>query len=296
MDVLWHPDATRKPLPADMGGTLARSAGLVLHVQAGDNSPWGWFGRADVKASSHWWVAKTGALEQYVPADRIAWAQAGGNGAWHSAETEGFPGEGLTVAQIATLGRLYRWGHERWSWALHLAESPGGTGLGWHGMGGTAWGSHPGCPGDLRKGQRSAILAAAVGGQSTFEPPEEPMPTPQEYARAVLNELRADMWERPTDAAPDWHPPFQRHAGAVLRKSYEFGGDAIARLGRIERGLAAATPVAARAMAEAPHHLGPDELSQQAGMVNDVGVAVRVAHAYLERAMALTQLAAETAQ
>ncbi|MCK9901296.1 N-acetylmuramoyl-L-alanine amidase [Glutamicibacter sp. V16R2B1] len=166
-ETLWAPGVVRRPLTQDMGGTLTLSRGLILHVQAGDNSPWGWFARADVKASSHWWVAKSGAIEQYVPADRVAWAQAAGNAHWHSVETEGFPGEGLTAAQLGTLARLYRWGHDRWGWDLQLAESPGVTGLGWHGMGGTAWGSHPGCPGEIRKAQRADILADVPGGPTT---------------------------------------------------------------------------------------------------------------------------------
>jgi hypothetical protein len=179
-EALWAPGVTRRPLPAATGGPLVRSRGLVLHVQAGDNSPWGWFAQPSTQASSHWWVAKSGLVEQYVPADRIAWAQVAGNSAWHSAETEGFPGEGLTADQVAALGRLYAWGHDRWGWSLELAESPDGVGLGWHGMGGAAWGGHFDCPGDLRKGQRQQIIEAAVGGGT-----ENDMLSAEEIARAV---------------------------------------------------------------------------------------------------------------
>lgn len=286
MDVLWHPDATRKPLPGDVGGTLTRSAGLVLHVQAGDNSPWGWFNRPDVKASSHWWVAKSGALEQYVAADRVAWAQAGGNAAWHSVETEGFPGEGLSVAQIATLGRIYRWGHDRWGWPLHLAESPTGTGLGWHGMGGAAWGGHVGCPGEIRKGQRSAILAAAIGGQSKPEP-EDDMPTPAEIAAAV--------WTAPPppDSEVDRHinKPNMR---AILGEAYNKTGaiqkpglaDIAAQLDRIERGLSAAAPAAATAMATPAPAPTADDLIALAPSMSQLD-AVRITAAYAARAASL---------
>ena len=43
---------------------------------------------------------------------------------------------------------------------ISLADKPGQGGFGWHGMGGAAWGNHPGCPGDLRKAQRPLILTA----------------------------------------------------------------------------------------------------------------------------------------
>lgn len=161
----WCPFALQEPLDpsdgADYGGTLATSRGLVLHVQVGGGDLRSYFDQPGVQASSHWWVGKLGRLVQYLPADRQSWAQAAGNSGWHSVETEGQPSEPLTDAQVATLGRLYAWGHAAWGWPLHLTDTTTGTGLGWHGMGGAAWGGHTGCPGDIRKAQRAAILAAA---------------------------------------------------------------------------------------------------------------------------------------
>lgn len=157
------PNAAWRPIPENYGGAMSRSLGLILHVQAGNNSPHGWFSRPATDASSHWWVSSDGQLEQYVDAGRASWAQAGGNTTYHSVETEGWPHEPLTAAQEATLARLYRWGHERYGWPYELAERPGEHGFGWHGMGGTGWGNHPSCPGGLRKGRRSAILKLAEG-------------------------------------------------------------------------------------------------------------------------------------
>lgn len=170
MDRVWCPFATRRPLDPsdgpDYGGTLTDSRGLILHVQVGHNSPAPWFDRPEVQASSHWWVGYDGLLVQMVPADRQAWAQAAGNASWHSVETEGDPSERLTDAQIGTLGALYRWGADWWSWPLRVADEPDGPmafGLGIHSMGGAAWGNHPGCPGPVRAAQRRAILDAARG-------------------------------------------------------------------------------------------------------------------------------------
>ena len=171
--------AAWRPIPQNFGGAMRQSYGLVLHVQAGNNSPQGWFSRPGTDASSHWWVGKDGTLEQYVDADRASWAQAGGNSTYHSVETEGYPNEKLTAAQEATLAKLYRWGHDRFGWPYKLAERPGEQGFGWHGMGGAAWGNHPSCPGDLRKGRRQAILDAAQAGGAPAPAPKPPTDGPK---------------------------------------------------------------------------------------------------------------------
>jgi hypothetical protein len=133
--------------------------GLILHVQEGMGGLQGWFNNPTAQASSTFWVAKGGALEQYVDADLTAWAQAAGNGQYNSVETEGFHGEALTDAQIQTLAKLYAWGRQVYGWPLQLADSPGQPGFGWHGMGGNQWGGHPDCPGVQRQAQRHQILA-----------------------------------------------------------------------------------------------------------------------------------------
>ena len=162
MSVLLAPGAVLRVVTNESSGMTA-DLGLILHVQQGLSSPYGWFCNPASQASSDFWVSKTGVLEQYVPDPRVihAWAQGDGNRTYLSVETEGYPGEPLTDAQIATLARLYRWGHETFGGPYVLAEAPGQQGFGWHGMGGTAWGGHLGCPGDIRKAQRPAILAAA---------------------------------------------------------------------------------------------------------------------------------------
>jgi hypothetical protein len=135
--------------------------GLVLHVQVGDGSCYGEFDNPANQASSTWWISLTGQLEQYVDADMAAWTEAAGNFTWDSVETEGTPDQPLTTAQVQTLARLYVWGHQQYGWPLILSESPPAPGLGWHGMGGLAWGGHFGCPGDLRQAQRAEALYLA---------------------------------------------------------------------------------------------------------------------------------------
>jgi len=137
--------------------------GLVLHVQDGNNSPFGWFNNPVAQASSDFWVSKTGLIEQYVNTGvDYAWAQAAGNPYYASVETEGHPDEPLTAAQIEGVATIYAWGHGEFAWPLVVVDSTTAHGLTYHGVGGAAWGGHTGCPGDLRKPQRAAIMARAI--------------------------------------------------------------------------------------------------------------------------------------
>ena len=160
--MILYPAATARIVPYPTPGAFF-SIGLTLHVQVGDGSPYGWFANPNNGACSHWWVSKTGVVEQYLDAGAKSWAQAAGNATYHSVETEGYPTDPLTPQQINALAGLYRWGHDTFGWPLALANAPGEPGFGTHQMGGVAWGNHPGCPGDLRKAQRQTILNLVQG-------------------------------------------------------------------------------------------------------------------------------------
>lgn len=153
----WRPVANYHP------NGVTEHRGLVLHVQAGNNSPFSWFNNPKSQASSDFWVSKTGIIEQYVNTGiDYAWAQAAGNPYYASVETEGYPGEPLTAEQVKGVAKIYAWGHAEFAWPLTVVDSTTLHGLTWHGAGATAWGGHTGCPGDLRKAQRTAIMALAV--------------------------------------------------------------------------------------------------------------------------------------
>lgn len=178
------PFAAWKPVRGH-GGTMANHLGLVLHVQQGNGSLAGWFNNPQAGASSTWWVSKSGVLEQYVDAALSAWAQASGNSTYNSVETEGYTTEPLTPAAEATLAKLYKWGHDTYGWPYALSDQVGVRGFAWHGMGGGSWGGHTGCPGDLRKNRRQAILTAAQGGAPAPTPtPPKPAPTPPPAGKA----------------------------------------------------------------------------------------------------------------
>lgn len=192
------PGATWRPVRNFRPGGTTEHRGLVLHVQQGDNSPFGWFDNPESSASSDFWVSKAGVIEQYVDTgtDR-AWAQGAGNRTYASVETEGYVEQPLTDAQIEGVARIYAWGHQSFGWPLAVVDSTTAPGLTFHGAGGAAWGGHTGCPGELRKAQRPRIIARAVEllGQPATPPPA-PRPAapawPGRYLRAAATTMHGE--------------------------------------------------------------------------------------------------------
>jgi hypothetical protein len=217
---LVAPGATVQPVANTAGDRMTAQLGLVLHVQEGNGLPGllATFNNPALEVSSTWWVGKDGQLVQLCTDARTRmWAQIAGNETYCSVETEGYTTEPLTGAQITTLGRLVAWGHAtpELGWPLQLAESPGQKGLGYHAMGGAAWGNHS-CPGQIRIGQRTAILAAASG---TPAPP--PVHHLGDLPLAVDGEFGPETiaaTQRATGAGVDgiWGPDSKRHLQAHL--------------------------------------------------------------------------------
>lgn len=164
---MWCPFATQDPVnPHSSLPLVGHSLGLVLHDNEGESDPHLTFSLG--KANSHWQVSdgvegygEDGELFQYVDSDLQSWAQEDGNGTYHSVETAGFTTTPLTPKQVATLVKLYVWGHQTYGWPLQVTDTVDVGGFGAHRMGGVAWGNHP-CPGDIRAAQRAGIIAAAA--------------------------------------------------------------------------------------------------------------------------------------
>lgn len=158
--------AVWRPVSAH-GGVISSILGVVEHVTAGQGDPFNEFANPANKVSSHFGILNgqggtvDGRLEQYVDTSLQSWAQAAGNGTYISVETEGLPTEPLTSAQVATFGRLMAWINATHGVPLVITDTVGQRGLITHGDGGQPWGGHTGCPGDIRKAQRAAILAIA---------------------------------------------------------------------------------------------------------------------------------------
>jgi hypothetical protein len=149
--------------------------GLVLHVEVGTEAGTdGWFHNPSAKASAHFGVAKDGTLHQWVDTADKAWAEAAGNPYWLSVETEGYPNEPLTAAQIQTSARLLAWAAGAHHFPIQVTDSVTGYGFGVHSMGGDAWGGHTGCPGALRAAQRPEIVRIAQSFAGVVKPMYDP--------------------------------------------------------------------------------------------------------------------------
>jgi hypothetical protein len=135
-----------------------------MHQQVGNGSLHGYFSNPANEVSAHFWIAKSGAVEQYVDTSVVAWHAKHLNVTYCGAECEGYPDEALTDAQCLAFSEVMAEGAQRHGWALRLAESAGQPGLGYHRMPG---GVNTACPSQLRVDQRALILELAqTGGQA----------------------------------------------------------------------------------------------------------------------------------
>lgn len=137
--------------------------GLVLHIAEGSfDGTIAWMRNPASDVSSHFVIARDGRIAQMLDTEHTAWTQVAGNGHWVSVENEGFSTQGFTTEQTEANAQLYAWLLRTHGVPAQLADSPSGSGLGWHGMGGVAWGNHPGCPGAINVALRPVILARAI--------------------------------------------------------------------------------------------------------------------------------------
>ena len=172
----WFDCATRRAISNNVGGNLSSQRGLVLHHQAGNGSLYSFFNNPASKVSAHFWVSKSGLIEQYVDTAKVSWHGRDLNSNWVGVETEGCAAaphaEPMTDAMFNALVRLYREGNRRHGWPNQLASSNGGRGFGYHRMA-----VNTACPCDVRLGRRAAILSAAFSGASAPPPSSSPPST-----------------------------------------------------------------------------------------------------------------------
>jgi hypothetical protein len=153
----WYGSPNETP-----GGMDSVPLGLVLHIEEGtERGTESWFANRSSKCSSHFGVWKDGRVDQFVDTRDKAWAEVAGNAHWISVEHEGHHGDSLTPAQLEADARLFAWLRQQYgegAFPLRSTDDVHTPGLGWHGMGGEAWGGHLDCPGEPIKSQRQDIL------------------------------------------------------------------------------------------------------------------------------------------
>jgi hypothetical protein len=163
------------PPDSNFSGPMKGFMGLILHIAEGSYlGTISWMKNPISDVSSHTVHGHAGERAQMLDINLTAWTQSNGNGWWVSVEHEGFNYEALTPEQLESTAQLYAWLVQNKGVPLQLTDSPDVPGLGWHGMGGSAWGGHPNCPGEPIKAQRPAILARAeqiLNNGGTTPPP-----------------------------------------------------------------------------------------------------------------------------
>lgn len=180
-----YPGAKWLPV-ANQGPGMGAVSGLCVHVQVGNGSLAGWFNDPASGVSAHWWISKTGAVEQYIDTSRQSWAQIDGNRNYLSVETEGLPTEPLTAPQVAALDALVGWCASGFGFPRVMVDH-GAHGVTTHahypsGVPDPAWGGHA-CPGPIRAGQLPAIV------EGTPVTPSPPPPGPPVTITTVHKQL-----------------------------------------------------------------------------------------------------------
>jgi hypothetical protein len=175
--VAWRPIPVSSSRPRRTKGR-----GVCLHVAVSEAaSLFPYFSTANV--DSHFYVAKSGTIEQYVDTDLVAYAQLVGNATLISVETQGGvtnpDSEPWTAPQVDALARICRWAHDIEGVPLQVMPDsrPTSRGLGshrlgidpWRVSGGELWSTANGklCPGAAKVAQIPQIRTRAdqiVGG------------------------------------------------------------------------------------------------------------------------------------
>jgi len=166
--------------------------GLLVHTMVGDLLPGtvSWFNNSAAQASAHFGVSQAGEIWQFGPVNGWkAWHCAEGNPHWFGCEfaDDGQPSNPLTAEQIAAGAQLLELlsRDDVGRFPVQITDSISTEGLGWHGMGGEAFGGHFDCPGDTRKAQRPQIIALAMAIRNGT-----PAPAPaQNWTEAMITAL-----------------------------------------------------------------------------------------------------------
>ncbi|MFF3552928.1 peptidoglycan-binding protein [Streptomyces tsukubensis] len=231
-----------RPIPINhtKGGQIS-VRGVVIHIMAGTLvGTDSWFRNPRSRASSHFGTGKGGKLFQWVSTADRAWAQGAGNRDWLSIENEGKGGDQLTPQQIDRCAEILAWAHRTYGVPLAVATSPSGRGLGYHAMGGKAWGSHPVCPGTRIVAQLPVIVQRArvlVDGGKPKPPASRyaPFPGADWFRKAPRSELVTRMGRRlvaegcgryASGPGPQWTESDRKSYAAWQRKRGFTGADA----------------------------------------------------------------------
>lgn len=219
----WYPKAVKRPIKANFTPKKrASTRAVILHVDGGDaGSLFGWFSAPGRGASSHFYVTKSGVVEQYVDADLIAWTTGEANPTTIGIETQGKGTGEWTAPQRAAIVKLLAWICKTYKIpAVEMPNSkPSSRGIGTHRLGcdgnfpatgvqrgriqrggGELWSSSRGkvCPGDGRQAQWPGIVrdVAALLAKPKYVRKVVTKPT---WARSTVGGKRLRLLKKGTE-------------------------------------------------------------------------------------------------
>lgn len=198
---------------------MSDNLGLILHHAVANGSLFNFFNSSSAQVSAHFWVSKSGVIEQYVDSEVVAWHAKQLNGRYCGVETEGCTqgpayAEPMTNEMEQGLARIYAEGAARHGWANALINTDGQRGFGYHRMA-----VNTACPCDIRLNRRQAILDRAFGPGPQPEP-EPPKPKPEELADMLiaptfywtdqyhifsLSKVFGNLWHKVSSDGVKWH-------------------------------------------------------------------------------------------
>lgn len=188
----WYPKAIKKPITKH-NTPMSRYRGIAHHVAAGESSSlYGYFMQVD--DCSHFYVRRTGVVEQYVDTRFCAPAQMQGNSSIISIETQGGASDATANAEpwtaeaVHALIELDAWIAKTHNIPLRMMQDSksSSSGFGYHRLGiepwridgAELWSRHAGkiCPGNKKIDQvKTAVLPGVIRllGSTTTTPTED---------------------------------------------------------------------------------------------------------------------------
>jgi len=243
----WYPAATQKPIAPGPTDPKIKPRVVILHVDAGNaESLYGWFNGPSGGVESHFFVKKTGEVEQYRDTSIQADANTDANDFAISIETQGFAAGEWTPAQLASIKALILWCHTTHGIPLVKVQTWDGSGIGYHTLFPGSWDKRgASCPGPDRIKQFNNVL---VPWMATGE--EDDMAMTPEERDAFISDIADEVLKRPVRDIAGNEVTVGAALGYTLRNSQLIAALEKASTEKVAAAVVAALPPGQNATAE----------------------------------------------
>lgn len=177
-----YPPAIQKPVPHGAEDPPIDPRVVILHIAVSNaKSLFGWFNGRSGGIESHFYIRKSGAVEQYRDTDVQADANTDANGFAISIETQGMGPGTWNTKQLAAIKALVDWCHDVHGIPKTVPQSWNGAGVGFHVQFPGRWDKRGAtCPGPRRQRQYWDVLVPWMAGRGggAQSVPYAPAPKP----------------------------------------------------------------------------------------------------------------------